>query len=97
MKKKIFYGSLAILIFGTLIFISGKKKLKKLCVDEKLENNFLANVIAMDLLLQAEDCYNDENFADCINIINSIDENSLTARGKSWVEDLEKALRKERK
>jgi len=97
MKKKIIYGSLVIFIFGSILFLKSKNKLKKLCVDEKLENNFLTTVIAMDLLLQAEDCYNDENYADCINIINNIDENSLTARGKSWVEDLEKALRKERK
>ena len=94
MKKKFFYGSLIFLFFGGILFLKSKKKL---CVDEKIENNFLANVIAMDLLLQAEDYYNSENFADCINIINNIDENSLTARGKSWLDDLEKALRKEGK
>ena len=94
MKKKIFFAGLIIFSLGT--FLSNKIMKRKICISEEmLKNNFLSNLMAMDLVLQAEDLYNNEKFAECLNIINQIDENLLTKRGKSWFGELEKALRKE--
>ncbi|MCL2739628.1 MAG: hypothetical protein FWE47_00320 [Oscillospiraceae bacterium] len=93
--KKILCGSIATIFLGGAAFlIFCKKNLENCCnsVEESSEK-LIKSIVSMDSLLEAEDLFNGKDYAESFNKINCIDEDLLTNRGRTWLYDLENAIK----